>query len=971
MGHKMNLQKATTMKQNHVFLGFLLLLVLPLSGLGQAYTFSGEVRDANTNEPLVGASVLLNGTSQGTTTDASGRFELQRIENEKIVLVVSYLGYETQNWSYNFKTDRNKNRVIALKLSAFELGMIEVEGQVGGTILAFIKQRQAENIKHVISAEQIATFPDLNAAEVMQRLPGITLQRDQGEGRYAQLRGTPPELTTFNINGEQIPSPEAKVRYVGMDIIPSDQIEFVEVNKVLTPDMDADGIAGSVNIKTKEASGATPEARATIALGYGNLRQTPNYQLQFSYGQRYKKLGFYLNSSYFQNEQGADNIEFKFAKGPFFGSQQDSVDNYYVQYREVQLRHYNITRTRIGISPTLDYRFNENSFLYLRAMYNSFSDDETRRRLIYDLDDALSATYYLYGGVSHDVKDRIKRQELFTLSLGGEHFIGKAKLDYQLFVALASENEPNRLEASFDSPGQAITIDFDISDADYPRATFPIQSNAVNATRYDDFELDELMFESSFVKDYNFTPRFNLQIPLPLSAQSDGFLKFGSKIRIKQKERDIQSQVFGAYFAQSPLYPGVGPDLSLASVNDGFVENNLLNQDYYLSYMPSAAMLRDFYEFYPQHFIFDRTATRTESFGEDYQADEVIYASYAMLRQNFGKFMVLGGIRLEHTTIDYEGRKILLDRNRFVGIDTLRDERSHTFWLPQVQFKYSPNDKVNLRAALTYSYSRPNFEDVLPYREQDREEVRFGNPELRYPRSMNLDFLVERYHRRSVFSGGVFYKNIDDFVFFFKRFAHEGTDFSNYGLVEITKAINGLRARVYGAELQAQLKFDFLPGWGKNFGLYTNYTYTHSEAFINRRYPANYATAVVIFGEDDLNVFAATDEQEKITLPGTAKHTANLSFFYDSKRFFARVTANYQDDFLFQLGADPDLDEFYADALRVDLNTNYKISDHFSLFIDAYNLTNTPLRYYLGTESRTQRLEYYSWWARFGLKLNY
>lgn len=130
MGHKMNLQKATTMKQNHVFLGFLLLLVLPLSGLGQAYTFSGEVRDANTNEPLVGASVLLNGTSQGTTTDASGRFELQRIENEKIVLVVSYLGYETQNWSYNFKTDRNKNRVIALKLSAFELGMIEVEGQV-------------------------------------------------------------------------------------------------------------------------------------------------------------------------------------------------------------------------------------------------------------------------------------------------------------------------------------------------------------------------------------------------------------------------------------------------------------------------------------------------------------------------------------------------------------------------------------------------------------------------------------------------------------------------------------------------------------------------------------------------------------------------------------------------------------------------------------------------------------------------
>ncbi len=959
------------MKLKILFPGFWFLFLLPLVGWAQPFTFSGTVRDAGTGDPLVGASILVSGTNLGTTTDAEGRFVLEGIRDEKIVLIVSYLGYETENWSYHFRTDRNKKRIILLKQAAFELGMIEVEGQVSGTIRAMIEQRKAENIKHIISAEQIATFPDMNAAEVMQRLPGITLQRDQGEGRYVQLRGTPPELTTFNINGEQIPSPEGKVRYVGMDIIPSDQIDFIEVNKVLTPDMDADGIAGSVNIKTKEASGATPEVRATIAMGYGNLRQTPNQQFQFVYGQRYKKLGFHINGSYFQNEQGADNIEFDFAKGPFFGSQQDSVDNYYVQYREVQLRHYNITRTRIGISPTLDFRFNENSFLYLRAMYNSFTDDETRRRLIYELDDALSATYYLYGGVNHDIKDRVKRQELLTFSFGGEHSFGKIKLDYQLFAALAQENEPDRLEAEFESPGQAIAIEFDLADPDYPRATFPNPSNGANATKYDEFELNDLLFEDSKVKDRNITPRLNLQIPIRLSAKSDGYFKFGGKVRTKRKERNIESQVFGTYFAQSPLYPGVGPDLSLVTVNDGFVENNLLNQNYRLEHMPSADLLRDFYEFYPQHFVFDRNATKTQSFGEDYKANETIYASYGMFRQSFGKLMLLGGVRWERTDIDYEGRKILLDRNRFVGIDTLTDQRTHNFVLPQVQLNYSPNEKINLRAALTYSYARPNFEDVLPYREQDREEVKFGNPDLVYPLSMNVDLLAERFYRRSIFSGGLFYKKIDDFIFFYKRFAHEGTDFSEYGLVEITKAINGLRAEVYGAEFQAQFKFDFLPGWWKNFGIYSNYTYTYSEAFINKRFPANYANAVVVFGEDDLSEFASTEEQEKITLPGTAEHTANLSFFYDSRRFFARVTANYQDDFLFRLGADPDLDEFYAAALRVDFTTNYKISDSFSLFLDAYNLTNTPLRYYLGTESRTQKLEYYSWWGRLGIKLNY
>lgn len=946
------------------------LFAFPLLAFSQNYSISGTVIDFNTNEPLPGASVAIRNTNMGAATNERGEFKLMGIISPNITIQVAFVGYETYTARVDFSKNPNPDFRIALQSSSIAMDEITIEGKAAGQIRALLEQKKAESIKNIVSAEQIATFPDMNAAEVMQRIPGITLQRDQGEGRFVQLRGTPPELTNFNVNGEQIPSPQGGVRYVGMDIIPADQIDFIEVSKVMTPDMDADGIGGSVNVKTKEAADEIPDVRATLAAGYNNLRQKPNYQVQFTYGQRFSKFGFNLNSSFFQNNQGSDNIEYDFAKGPFFGSQNAGKDNYFVQYREVQLRHYDITRTRISVAPTFDFRFNKNSFIYLRAMYNRFTDDEIRRRKIYELDDAVSATEYLYGDIIHDVRDRVKQQELSTLAIGGEHKIGIVKVDYQLFYALASEKEPDRLESSFENPGPALIVRFNQDDPNYPRAEIPNDAQRANAVDYDNYTLKDLLFENRSTKDVNITPRINFTIPYTLGTNNSGYVKFGGKIRAKDKNRDIRSQQYGAYFPTSTTYPGQGAKLSLTTINDGFRDDNLLNQNYLLDFIPSPSKLRDFFEFYPQFFIYDRNATRTQSFGEDYEAKERIYAAYSMIRHDINKLMIIGGLRYEKTDIDYTGARVILNGNRFVRLDTLTDKRTHEFLLPQVQMKYSLTNNFNLRAALTYTYSRPNFDDVLPYREEDRDEVRFGNPALRYPQSTNVDFLAERYFKRGILSGGVFYKKIDDFIFFFKRFAHEG-DPKDFGLVEITKAVNGNQASVYGAELQAQFKFDFLKGFLSNFGIYTNYTYTYSEALINQRVPANYTDAVVVFGEDDLEFFAGGDSTEVIPLPGQAKHTANVAIFYDAKRFFARLTANYHDAFLSQLGADVDLDEYYDKEFRLDFTANYDVTKNLNAFIDVINITNTPLRYYLGDENRIKQQEFYSWWGRVGVKLNF
>lgn len=938
--------------------------------LAQNSIISGVISDGN-GEPLPGATVRIENTTKGTVSNNDGSFEIKNISESRVTLIVSFVGYETRSIDCDLSEQANPKLEITLEESSRQIDQVNVTAMARGQQKAMLDQKLAENIKNIVSSEQIEQFPDMNAAEVIQRIPGITLQRDQGEGRFVQLRGTPPELTNFNINGEQIPSPEGDVRYVGLDVIAADQIEFVEITKVLTPDMDADGIGGNVNIITKRALDEKPDISAAISGGYNNLRQKENYQLQFSYGARTGKFGFNINGSYFQNNLGSDNMEFDYIKGPFWGSQDQGVDNYKVQYKKMELRHYDITRTRIGVSTTMDYTFNEHSVIYLRGMINSFTDDELRRRESYNTSDAISEVLYRDCSIDHDIRDRSKIQEIYSLNLGGRNRLGRIKMDYEGAYSFSQEKDPHRLEATFDSPGHGVIMKFDLTDTNWPRVTFPNEGEEELARNYDEYEFDEMILEDNVITDQNITGKINFEIPY-----KNGYFKFGGKARFKEKERDDNSKKYSGYPYSKYInpYPGEVQEMTLPGVSDGFRDDNLLDKGYVIESMPGTKEMRDFYEYNAHLFVYDPTGTRQESFGADYTATEDIYAFYGMFKHNFHKLMLLSGLRFEKTEIDYTGHNVITDGKKFVRLDTLNDQRSHAFWLPQFQLKYSMNNNTNFRAAVTRTYSRPNFKDVLPYKEEkDNNEFTFGNPDLRYPQALNFDLLGETYfHDNGLLSGGLFFKKIDDFIFYFKRFAHQSDASTGTSLDEITVAANGLDASVYGAELQFQSKLYFLPSFLKDFGIFANYTYTYSKAFIQKRFPANYSDAMVIFGEDDLSVFFdESGEKEQITLPGQAKHSANLALFYETDRFYAKITANYHDAFLDELGADSDLDEYYDEAWHFDFTTNYSITDNLNIFVDVINLSNVPLKYYLGTPDKLMKQEYYSWWARVGLKLNF
>jgi TonB-dependent receptor len=396
--------------------------------------------------------------------------------------------------------------------------------------------------------------------------------------------------------------------------------------------------------------------------------------------------------------------------------------------------------------------------------------------------------------------------------------------------------------------------------------------------------------------------------------------------------------------------------------------------------MPDLDLVLDHIEFNSAYYVPSRNASREDTYQQDYDYSEDIYAAYGMLEHNVNDLMILAGLRFEHTDITKNrGFRVQVRRdeqgNRDVSVDTLNSTNEHSFWLPQLQLKYTLDQNTNIRAAATRTYTRPNYRDIInsiSYEANNRGQLTIGNPNLDFATADNFDLMVERYQNNSIFTVGVFYKMIDDFIYQFRgNLKNALEDDLNIGNTEVTHATNGRDAEVFGAELQAQFKFDFFSGFLSNFGIYTNYTYTSSKAFIASVASANLVDAPLVpFTSEAITEYTNSLEVEEFTLPGQSTHTANFAIFYDDQKFFARLSANYQDDFLVSVGVDRDFDEYYDEAFRLDFTMNYQLNENVTFFSDFINITNTPLRFYLGQESIVKQQEFYSWWARIGARIN-
>ncbi|MCK5329992.1 MAG: carboxypeptidase-like regulatory domain-containing protein, partial [Candidatus Marinimicrobia bacterium] len=285
---------------------FVLTISLP------AATITGKITDANNGTFLPGANVMLVGTSYGAATERTGKFRISNVPTGDYTLAVKYIGYEDYSAQITVSDGADNNFNIAINVSYIEMGEVVVSGLRQGQAKALSQQKSSDHIENIISIDQIEAFPDFNAAEALQRLPGVSVQKDHGEGRYILIRGTEARLNSTQINGNNIPSPEDDNRNVSLDVIPSDLLGAIEVSKALTPDMDGDAIGGSVNLITKTAYDYEGQIiKADVAGGYRSLRGDLAQKMTFTYGNQFigGKLGLLIGGSYNNADMATDDLE--------------------------------------------------------------------------------------------------------------------------------------------------------------------------------------------------------------------------------------------------------------------------------------------------------------------------------------------------------------------------------------------------------------------------------------------------------------------------------------------------------------------------------------------------------------------------------------------------------------------------------------------------------------------------------------
>src|SRR6266550_969417 len=214
------------------FLSSFLLLGLSSHGQERKGTISGHATDVN-HDSLVGARVEVQPNGYAVTTDAQGAFTISDLVPGKYTLTVSYVGFKPFSREVTIASGGVENVVPVLEIETVSEQVIVRGERERGEIEALNRERTADNIVQVLPAEVITSLPNTNIADAVGRLPSVSLERDEGEGKYVQVRGTEPRLSNLTIDGVHVPSPEA-VRNVKLDAIPADLIESVEINKTLS-----------------------------------------------------------------------------------------------------------------------------------------------------------------------------------------------------------------------------------------------------------------------------------------------------------------------------------------------------------------------------------------------------------------------------------------------------------------------------------------------------------------------------------------------------------------------------------------------------------------------------------------------------------------------------------------------------------------------------------------------------------------
>ncbi|MEE7566828.1 TonB-dependent receptor, partial [Xanthomonas sp. Kuri4-3] len=491
--------------------------------------------------------------------------------------------------------------------AATDLDRVEVRPQLEAQARAVDLKRASDALLDAVSADEVGDYPDQNVAESLQRLPGVSVTRDQGEGRFVVVRGLDAALNSVSVDGIAIGTPESDNRAAPMDVIPSESTERLKVVKSPTPDMPGDSIGGAILVESASAFDRDGRSlRGKLEANHQQLSGKTSPKASANYSERFADdtVGVALGLNYQDREFESDNTEGEY----------DTLANGDLFMVEQQRRKYTIERKRVGANLNLDWRPDADNRYYLRTLFSSFEDAETRQNTLigFDADDVQANGDGTYSapvdGIDKRVRFRTKQQDTLAASLGGEHRLDGAVLDYQAGYTKTRERVNDEMEARFSYDGDDLGATID--------QTSRMPTIALSAPDWIDnaqYAFDKFVIAPTRVDDEERSARINVRFD-----GDNASYKFGLLGRWRERAADVD---------ETELSDGPAIDLADWTVAPPAHRGNSLGQA-----LASSAM-RAYWARNRALYAADDGDAASNAVGllaEDYRAREDVLAAYAM-----------------------------------------------------------------------------------------------------------------------------------------------------------------------------------------------------------------------------------------------------------------------------------------------------------------------------------------------------
>ncbi|PWJ58443.1 TonB-dependent receptor [Dyadobacter jejuensis] len=881
----------------------LLLLVLfstLVTSTLQATQIKGVLLEAGTGEPAIGVAIMIEGTEYNDVSGLDGSFSIEGLPIGTYHLITRHISYKPLQHSLHI----SGGGVVALQLElepaeGLALDELAVVGKRDGSTDNFARsiEKNANQVMNIISGKAIRVSPDLTVANVIQRMSGVSIERNSnGDGQHAILRGMDKRYNYTLVNGVKIPSPDNKYRYVPLDIFPSDLLERLEVFKALTPSMEGDAVGGAINMVMKDAPNsrlasvnlstgyselfmdrkfmtydykniqskspyeingtqynAVPNDFSKASVQYKNHNPLPNLLGSISIGNRYlqNKLGVLLAGSYQNTYRGSNSV--------FFNS--EAVDTLRGEtLTKLNERQYSEQQIRYGIHSKLDFRLSPQHKLQFYNAFMNLTNVQVRDTKITQLTIGGYDPVQGNATLGYSTKSRFTKQQIYNSTLQGSHdWHNHLHLQWSAVYSKATNTTPDL--------------------AFIPLAG--VEKNFVSSRT----TVDDAYRRWEHNSDRDFAAYLNVHYRLMIRKMNWTW-SAGGLYRDKARNNFYNNY----QLRPSDLFAQYGTDFTEYTQIDWKVQN------------PRGAV-----------------ATALT-----YDASEKISAGYLQFQGETKRWEVVGGMRVEATNQGYSMR-FPIGEGRPTGTQIYTD------LLPSLHLKYKPDDHTNLRASYFRSLNRPGFFEIVPYRIVNEDYQERGTPDLKHAIADNFDLRYELFQKAAEqFMVGLFYKHITNPIeYTLQRDAIRGQDIfyapGNFG-----------NANNYGIEI------DYIK-YFKRFGIKANYTFTHSKITTPK-------SKRIRNENGDLETVSIMQSRP---LYGQAGHVANLALLLNNpqKGINAQIAGSYTGDRINTVSQFLDNDLWQKGFIQMDASFEKNFPNGFGVFAKANNLLNTPMEVYMNNTS--------------------